>query len=263
MDTARLLEKECPESDAESEDPFPKNSKDHHNQGYCGLRSIVQQKGAHFIYVFAFLFVYFIASIPFLFFALQHTATIPDHQVPAIPYSPANGVLQYTVKESVPVGPNNFVSPPSNESWKAWLDLVRPTLIRVPYEEMVTADEDPEHSVKVEGGGYMGSLGVYHELHCLRRLKLYLYKEHYYPNIDSNPTEKEYEIKHLGKQSLICAGNTALYTFQWERNSTGKPRTKTNSKRVCVDFTALETWSSGRGIGFSPMLIGPEWKKVD
>lgn len=144
MDTARLLEKECPESDAESEDPFPKNSKDHHNQGYCGLRSIVQQKGVHFIYVFAFLFVYFIASIPFLFFALQHTATIPDHQVPAIPYctcskailkalgglifeskAPANGVLQYTVKESVPVGPNNFVSPPSNESWKAWLDLVR------------------------------------------------------------------------------------------------------------------------------------------
>lgn len=31
------------------------------------------------------------------------------------------------------------------------------------------AEEDPEHLVKLEGSGYMGSLGVYHELHCLVR----------------------------------------------------------------------------------------------
>lgn len=33
------------------------------------------------------------------------------------------------------------------------------------------ASENPEQSVEVEGGGYMGSLGVYHELHCLVREK--------------------------------------------------------------------------------------------
>lgn len=60
------------------------------------------------------------------------------------------------------------------------------------------------------------------------------------------------------KQSLVCAGNPALYTFRWERNGTGKPLTKTNSKRVCVDFEALKTWSLERGIGFSPTLVGPE-----
>lgn len=45
------------------------------------------------------------------------------------------------------------------------------SLSRASYEEMNFGHEDPEHSVAVadEKGGYMISLGVFHELHCLVR----------------------------------------------------------------------------------------------
>lgn len=39
--------------------------------------------------------------------------------------APATDAIRYTVKESAPAGTNNFVGPPSDASWKAWLDLVR------------------------------------------------------------------------------------------------------------------------------------------
>lgn len=58
----------------------------------------------------------------------------------------------------------------------------------------------------------------------------------------------------------MCSGNTALYSFQWERNDTRKPRTKTNSERICVNFETLEAWNLERGIGLAPVLIGPEWE---
>lgn len=78
---------------------------------------------------------------------------------------------------------------PSDAHDKAWLNLVerrscilpskcRPmdndreaSLSRASYEEMILGHEDPEHSVVVadENGGYMISVGVFHELHCLVR----------------------------------------------------------------------------------------------
>ncbi|KAF7925964.1 hypothetical protein EAE99_005999 [Botrytis elliptica] len=144
----------------------------------------------------------------------------------------ATDAIRHTVKEGALAGTNDFVGPPSDASWKAWLDLVPLSLIQISHEETVIAKEDPEHSVEVDEDGYMGSLVFI--MSCTRRLKLYLYKEHYYPTIESTPAEKEREVMHLDhcidaiRQSIICSGNTVLYSFQWERNGTRKPRTKTN-----------------------------------
>ena len=101
-------------------------------------------------------------------------------------------------------------------------------LIRASYEEMQLGQEDPTNSVELWEGGYLASLGVYHELHCLvssahrfhdiphtlvcpcwlikiifpqRRLKLYLYKDIYYPNLDQ--AEQEYEVSHLGRHQQL------------------------------------------------------------
>lgn len=49
------------------------------------------------------------------------------------------------------------------------LTIVIASLSRISHKEMELGREDPEHSVAVADGqgGYMGSLGVFHELHCL------------------------------------------------------------------------------------------------
>ncbi|CAG8948725.1 hypothetical protein HYFRA_00001846 [Hymenoscyphus fraxineus] len=202
--------------------------------------------------------VYFFASTFLILKLYQGRSQILDK-----PYSPATSTVKYKIqKKHATDNLEAFVGPPSNATFDAWAHLVKPSLIRISHEEMVLAGEHPEVSTKVVGGGYMGSLGVYHELHCMRRLKLFLYKDHYYPGL--NGSELEYEMNHLDhcleaiRISLMCAGNSALYTFQWDLGSSRKPVTKTNSERVCVDWEKLETWATERTIGISPLLVGPE-----
>jgi hypothetical protein len=42
-------------------------------------------------------------------------------------------------------------------------------MIRASYDEMAQVGESPESSVQLSAGGYLASLGVYHDLHCLVR----------------------------------------------------------------------------------------------
>ena len=42
-------------------------------------------------------------------------------------------------------------------------------MIRASRKEMELSGEDPDQSVELVAGGYLASLGVYHELHCLVR----------------------------------------------------------------------------------------------
>ncbi|PQE14164.1 Tat pathway signal sequence protein [Rutstroemia sp. NJR-2017a BVV2] len=249
------------ESDSESEVSFQSYS--HHDE--YNKRSPLAQYTRHVniswvLCLASFLGAYFLVTITIMLILLSRGFNISNPRVPSIPYSPANTAVGYTVQKSAVVedlGDSVFASAPSDKaSFKAWMDLVYPTLIRLTYDEMLLAQESPEESVEVKGGGYMGSLGVYHELHCLRRLKLHIYKT------DVPPAYELYHLNHcieVIRLSLMCAGNTALYTFEWVGNET-KPRTKTNSQRVCVDFAAIEAWSKEREIGFSPVLVGPEWR---
>ncbi|MCJ1229513.1 hypothetical protein MMC12_006180 [Toensbergia leucococca] len=118
------------------------------------------------------------------------------------PYSPAMNAIHHVVqKKHATDGPTIFGGPPSDEQFDAWMNLVEPGLIRASYEEMQLGQEDPTNSVELWEGGYLASLGVYHELHCLRRLKLYLYKDIYYPNLDQ--AEQEYEVSHLGRHQQL------------------------------------------------------------
>ncbi|PVH99939.1 hypothetical protein DM02DRAFT_672325 [Periconia macrospinosa] len=185
---------------------------------------------------------------------------------PDPPYTPLSD-LRYVVTNSADGYDKDLQGFPSKAHDKAWIELVTPALSRATYEEMKLGREDPEHSVGVGdgNGGYMVSLGVYHELHCLRRMKMYLHKEHYYPKLAHGSDEDKYELNHLGhcleaiRLSLMCAGNTALYSFQWPNNNeeVRKPKTKTNSQRTCVNWEGIEAWAKNRSIGMNPRLERP------
>lgn len=45
----------------------------------------------------------------------------------------------------------------------------------------------------------MAGLGVYHDIHCLRRLRLFLHSDYYYGELTE--VNKEYLREHLGKHA--------------------------------------------------------------
>jgi hypothetical protein len=83
-------------------------------------------------------------------------------------------------------------------------------------KELLDSGASPSNSVKVKNGGYIASLGVYHELHCLVKMRNFLYHHRHSQNLSSN--ELEYWYDHLGmyanfslfavRYSLICLGRS-------------------------------------------------------
>lgn len=166
-------------------------------------------------------------------------------------FSPAFSAIHHEVHKLHDLDDNAFSGPPSSENLAAWNSLLEPTYFNLSREEMVAANESFEGSVEFVNGGYQTALSVYHELHCLLRFRVFLYKETYYPNITE--TQMIYVTKHLDhcidtlRRSSMCRADTSLYTFRWRGGDvTRKPELKTNAERVCVNWQAVETWGQER-----------------
>ncbi|KAL9620549.1 MAG: hypothetical protein Q9160_004910 [Pyrenula sp. 1 TL-2023] len=80
---------------------------------------------------------------------------------------------------------SKYSGSPGAEVDEAWSALLAPMNIRVSAEELARNNRT---SVRLqsgdEEGGYMAWLGIFHELHCVKLLRQWKYKEHYYPDID-------------------------------------------------------------------------------
>ncbi len=72
---------------------------------------------------------------------------------------------QYTATLFRNLTGNLYAGPPSDEIDTAWNLLLAPMHVRITREEL---ERDNQASVPLpEGGGYLGWMGVFHELHCV------------------------------------------------------------------------------------------------
>ncbi|RDA88978.1 hypothetical protein CP532_0703 [Ophiocordyceps camponoti-leonardi (nom. inval.)] len=176
-------------------------------------------------------------------------------------WSPANRFLEYEVDDRVVAihGEHSvYAGPPSTEQEEAWNALVQPTYFNLSRDELEKTGEPTDRIVEAVAGGYMASLGVYHEIHCLRELRYWIYRDKYHPNINS--TEARDIIGHLEslRLTILCHGNTAVHTFNWKGSNKVKPDLQTNSKSICVRWSSLEDWAYSRRIPYPPSYFGPE-----
>ncbi|RDA90084.1 hypothetical protein CP533_5560 [Ophiocordyceps camponoti-saundersi (nom. inval.)] len=127
-------------------------------------------------------------------------------------WSPANRFVEYEVDDRVVAihGQHSvYAGPPSTEQEEAWDALVqhsepnadvmriKATYFNLSRDELERTGEPTDRIVEVVAGGYMASLGVYHEIHCLRELRCWIYRENYHPNITEG--EARNIVGHLGQ----------------------------------------------------------------
>lgn len=74
-------------------------------------------------------------------------------------------------------------------------------LITASKAEVEASQDDPDERLELVQGGYLGSLGVFHELHCLRRLYWHMYDEIYFANMTT--TDREMERGHARMFNMI------------------------------------------------------------
>ena len=71
--------------------------------------------------------------------------------------------------------------------------------IKISAEELIQLHEDS--IAFADGSGYIAEMAVYHELHCIKRIRRHFHLERYYPGMSAEEREKE-EV-HIGKLLLL------------------------------------------------------------
>lgn len=212
---------------------------------------------AAFIHLFIFS-VYFTLGI----LALDSRAKIAI-QPHSLLWSPANGIIEYELQTfnsgDGHEGPYSGYPRPDLE--EAWTGLLQHMNVRLGLEDL-EAFHRAEDAVQLpDGSGYAGTLNVYHEIHCVRWLHVYMYQEHYYPDLDdeqreTNRLHSEHCLNHLRK-SAMCHGDVGIITYKWGNDSRRPYAAAT--KHQCVKWDSLVEWTNERTIDmFKPgYLVHP------
>lgn len=174
-----------------------------------------------------------------------------DCRRPRLTYSPADSAIRYEKKRLWRDidGPNPFTGKPRPEFDQAWRDIIAPITIKVSGEELVRFSEGDSTIAFKDGSGYIAEMGMYHELHCVKRVRRYLHLDHYYPNMtEEDRVREDTHIDHCleyWRQSVMCRGDTTLGTFFWRD---GVPTSRVYTDNECVDWYALDHWARQRKV---------------
>ncbi|KJZ74360.1 hypothetical protein HIM_06170 [Hirsutella minnesotensis 3608] len=169
--------------------------------------------------------------------------------------SPAREAVKYQ-KVTIDTGfssANPFRGEPRTEMNWAWEDLLQYYNIRVQKEDL---DKIDQTSVPLndEAGGFLVTLDVFHELHCLDVLRKRIFKDDY-----PNDIEEEVQIKHIDhcidliRQVLMCHADIALHTFTW-KDDYRWPWPNFTVEHECRNWDSVMQWAREHRV---PDVKGP------
>ncbi|KAF2008284.1 hypothetical protein BU24DRAFT_498070 [Aaosphaeria arxii CBS 175.79] len=178
------------------------------------------------------------------------------------PYSPASHLVQYVIKNANPDLHSVYTEHPSDAVDAAWDRLIKPVYIVAEKDEVKMSKENPDDTMRfMDFEGYLGALGVYHNLHCLRRMYWHFHEERYFPNrtIEERQEAIGHALHCLGViiEDMKCSPNLALYTFGMSPDAPENINYKSKSQRKCVDWDPIHEWATSRSPGYYPSMKAP------
>ncbi|KAI1211099.1 uncharacterized protein F4807DRAFT_451197 [Annulohypoxylon truncatum] len=181
-------------------------------------------------------------------------------------WSPVHPFIEYEVngQRATDHHYSQFSGPPTPEQDDAWVSLTKPTGFNATLEELDKAGESLEDLARLKDGGYPASLGVYHQLHCLRQIRLYIYRNKYYPNLtedqDANLIAHIDHCTEALRLAVMCHGDTHVYSYSWGE-SAYKPDARSSSKSICVKWSSIEDWALANMVHAESILRPEEYSE--
>lgn len=148
--------------------------------------------------------------------------------------------------------PSIFRQPPSPEVDAAWARIETQKPIPISRTDVLAQGKDPARAAKFPvsfGFGpeaYIGRIDVFHQIHCLNRLRMHLKDnyDYYYADTETNNEYHRLHVNHcvyMLLQNLICTANVDVYTHTWvDAQDNAFPDFSLNHK--CRDFGAVLRW---------------------
>ncbi|TQV94649.1 tripeptidyl peptidase [Cordyceps javanica] len=141
---------------------------------------------------------------------------------------------------------------PSPELDRAWHDLLNSQNVRVEAEYFKHHGRE-KIGVAVPGSSdYIGTLNVFHELHCIKRLHQFIRFTHRVPTNLPLTGRKEHCLDFL-RQSAMCHGDIGLITYIWRQDS--RLPVVNSTSHQCVNWEKLYGWSRDRAVD----MLKPGW----
>ncbi|KAK3344833.1 hypothetical protein B0H65DRAFT_186913 [Neurospora tetraspora] len=138
----------------------------------------------------------------------------------------------------------DFNGPPRPELENAWDDILRYQNVRIPRKDMGQFQDD-DTVIRLTDGTYYFTVSVFHGLHCVERVRKYIYKDHYYP--DLSEMQAIALLKHTEHcidyflQYLQCNADTTLLPMEWTTEDP-KPVSQGLGKHTCVNWGSIFDW---------------------
>ncbi|KAJ4147635.1 hypothetical protein LMH87_002147 [Akanthomyces muscarius] len=134
-----------------------------------------------------------------------------------------------------------YVGPPSPEIDDAWVDIIRGGGVDL---VGVEAESVTHKTYRKPGGWWLTGTHVFHQLHCLNKLRMSTHPE-YYTQHDFEPLENwRMHLDHcidIIRQSLQCSADMTKIDVVWNE---AKHRIvpDLNGEHVCRNFRQLQSW---------------------
>ncbi|KAK2758423.1 hypothetical protein FQN53_008254 [Emmonsiellopsis sp. PD_33] len=168
---------------------------------------------------------------------------------PQAVYSPARAVGNYRPIhfDGALNATNPFKGPPGNELDDTWrrLHSVKPFAVTTQELEKINKTS---LEVPTRPAGHFVSLAVFHQLHCLDKVRRYLHKDYYHMEDHDSTVSLIDHMDHcidMLRQALMCQADTTLIT--WEGSFTN-PKPDFSATHYCRSFDTIHDWAKEREI---------------
>ncbi|KAF4628749.1 hypothetical protein G7Y89_g9408 [Cudoniella acicularis] len=192
-----------------------------------------------------------------LFYSLNRGSWGTSSSIDKTVYSPAQEAVNF---ERVRFNATLVIESPYNgepgpEVDAAWHELLSYMNIAVSGSDL---DRIGASSIPIpdQEGQYVAGLNVFHELHCLKRIRQYTWADYYHPNA----TEEDSRLNRLHadhcidvlRQAILCHSDISLFTLEWSQ-AQSKPRANFSHEHTCVNWGAILAWARERSVPESTM----------
>ncbi|OGM44990.1 hypothetical protein ABOM_005775 [Aspergillus bombycis] len=147
--------------------------------------------------------------------------------------------------------PNKYRGPPSQEIDDAWDELIYPEggLVRLSKAQLdkINASEYAAEYTEELGGGYIATIEVFHQLHCVNMLRKATNMDYYLSRIDEWEDGKtlRYHLDHcidMLRQKLMCDPDVGMVTYVWAKGWK-QPFPDFNTIHKCRDYSKVLEWA--------------------
>ncbi|KAI0886580.1 uncharacterized protein GGS22DRAFT_158182 [Annulohypoxylon maeteangense] len=225
------------------------NALDNQEDGHRPIRSWLREHAFSLAIIVLLLYIAIALTVDIAMkFSIQ-SKEISDYHLPLM-----GDILRYEKRPEWFSPGSPWDQDPSEELDDAWDDLLHAINIRVTGDELDILGINKTNMVRVNGGDYIGSMGVYHHLHCLNNLRMVVHWDYYEPIYRDSPY-----FGHLGKahsdhcinvlrQAVMCHANTAITTFEWvdEETSLDGKEQRLDASTTCTKWDSFDNWARQR-----------------